>query len=83
MGDPGGGYIPEKDVVGKVFVTVWPVDRWHFFHRPATFDNPALNEAVGVVRGGASAGLVVLLTPPLYRRWALRRERKKLAWADD
>ena len=28
MGDPGGGFIPVDDVVGKVFVTVWPIDRW-------------------------------------------------------
>ena len=25
-GDPGGGFIPADDVVGKVFVVVWPID---------------------------------------------------------
>ena len=49
IGDPGGGFIPVDDVVGKVFVTVWPPDRWRFFHRPSTFDNPALNAGLGVV----------------------------------
>ena len=34
IGDPGGGFIPENDVVGKVFVVVWPIDRWKFIQRP-------------------------------------------------
>lgn len=27
LGDPGGGTVPESDVVGQVIVVVWPVDR--------------------------------------------------------
>lgn len=68
MGDPGGGYIPVDDVVGKVFVTVWPIDRWRFFHRPATFDNPALNTAIGVVGGTFPLGAFLVLLPTVYRR---------------
>ncbi len=45
MGDPGGGFIPEDDVVGKVFVTIWPVDRWRTFGDPSTFDQPGINAA--------------------------------------
>ncbi|WP_149202000.1 signal peptidase I [Actinotalea subterranea] len=43
QGDPGGGSIPEGNVVGVAFVTVWPVDRWHALRNPgATFaDVPA------------------------------------------
>jgi signal peptidase I len=67
-GDPGGGFIPVDDVVGKVFVTVWPVDRWTFFHRPQTFDNPALNTAMGVVGDTAPLGAFLVLLPTLYRR---------------
>ena len=26
--DPGKGFVPVEDVVGKTFVIVWPVDRW-------------------------------------------------------
>jgi len=73
MGDPGGGFIPENDVVGKVFVTVWPISHWRFFRTPETFKNPALDAAVGVVGETApiAAGTVVLL-PLLYRRRWLR-----------
>jgi signal peptidase I len=39
MGDPGGGFIPEDDVVGKAWLRVWPVSRMGFMHRPDTFDS--------------------------------------------
>lgn len=38
LGDPGGGFIPVDDVVGRVFVTVWPPDRAGFLSRPDAFD---------------------------------------------
>jgi signal peptidase I len=30
-------YIPVDDVVGKVFVLLWPHSRFHILHRPADF----------------------------------------------
>jgi signal peptidase I len=76
MGDPGGGFVPVDDVVGKVFVTVWPPDRWRLFHRPSTFSNPALNTALGVVTTGGPLGAAfICLLPPLYRR-------ARLTWGD-
>lgn len=69
ISDPGGGFIPTNDVVGKVFVTVWPPDRWRLFHRPSTFNNPALDTALGVVtQGGPLGAAFICLLPPLYRR---------------
>ncbi len=38
LGDPGGGQIPVEDVVGKVFMIVWPLDHARVVDRPATFD---------------------------------------------
>ena len=38
LGDPGGGFIPADDVVGKVFMVVWPWDHAKVLDRPATFD---------------------------------------------
>jgi signal peptidase I len=38
LGDPGGGLIPVDDVVGRVFVTVWPLDRAEFTDQPDAFD---------------------------------------------
>lgn len=38
QGSPGGGSIPQENVVGVAFVTVWPVDRWQVLRNPgATF----------------------------------------------
>jgi signal peptidase I len=39
---PGGGTVPEKDVVGKVWAIVWPFDRAHRLAEPGTFENPKL-----------------------------------------
>ena len=41
LGDPGGGQIPVDDVVGKVFMVVWPWDHTKMLERPATFDSVA------------------------------------------
>lgn len=40
--DPGRGFVPASDVVGRAFVIVWPVGRVAVLQRPATFDRPAL-----------------------------------------
>lgn len=72
MGDPGGGFIPVDDVVGKVFVTVWPIDRWRLFHRPETFSNPALTVAARVAHDVFPVGAFLVLIPTLYRRATVR-----------
>lgn len=41
LGDPGGGFIPIDDVVGKVFMVVWPWGNATMVERPATFDSVA------------------------------------------
>jgi signal peptidase I len=33
---PGGGSVPINDVVGKAFVTVWPLDRAKLLHNPSS-----------------------------------------------
>jgi signal peptidase I len=43
--DPGHGFVPESDVVGRAFVIVWPLDRTGLLQHPATFDQPALARA--------------------------------------
>lgn len=40
---PGGGAVPDDDVVGKVWAIVWPFRRAHLLHEPATFENPRLS----------------------------------------
>ena len=38
MGDPGGGFIADDLVVGKVFSLVWPLGRARVVNKPHTFD---------------------------------------------
>jgi len=71
MGDPGGGFIPASDVVGKVFVVIWPVKDWSFISRPGAFDDPRLDQAAGLIMSTAPGGLALVALP------ALRRRRKK------
>ena len=37
LGDPGGGFVPVDDVVGKVVAVIWPLDHFKILTRPATF----------------------------------------------
>jgi signal peptidase I len=37
LGDPGGGFVPVDDVVGRAFVRVWPLGRVGWLKQPATF----------------------------------------------
>ncbi len=37
LGDPGGGFVPTSDVVGKAWVRVWPWSRAGFLKAPDTF----------------------------------------------
>jgi signal peptidase I len=45
LGDPGGGTIPEKAVLGRAFIIIWPPSRWRILPIPATFQQSALNKA--------------------------------------
>ena len=75
-GDPGGGYIPVDDVVGKVFVVVWPWSRWQIVHRPGTFENPAIDEAASFISTTAPVGLALSVCLPLLRRVPILKRRR-------
>jgi signal peptidase I len=45
MGDPGGGFVPEDRVIGRAFAVVWPLGSAQVLEIPATFEQPALDEA--------------------------------------
>jgi signal peptidase I len=38
QGDPGGGQVSQKSVVGKAWFRVWPLGRAGFIHKPSTFE---------------------------------------------
>ncbi|MFZ8925630.1 MAG: signal peptidase I [Candidatus Nanopelagicales bacterium] len=45
MGDPGGGFVPVDKVIGRAFAVVWPFGNAQILEIPATFEQPALEEA--------------------------------------
>ena len=45
MQDPGNGFVPMKDVVGRAFVIVWPLGRVGSLDTPATFDRLGVSAA--------------------------------------
>jgi signal peptidase I len=40
---PGEGFVPEKDVLGRAFVIIWPPNRAGSLDRPTTFDRAVIN----------------------------------------
>lgn len=64
-GDPGGGAIPESQVVGRAFAIVWPPSRWRVLPIPATFEQAKLSSsAVASARAPARAAPAVLAVRP-------------------
>ena len=41
--DPGGGTVPENEVVGRAFMIVWPPSRWRILPIPSTFSQPGVS----------------------------------------
>jgi signal peptidase I len=70
-GDPGGGSIPESQVIGRAFVIVWPFNRFGSIDIPDTFAQPALQALGGPEPVVAGFGLAVPLV--LARRRRLRK----------
>jgi len=56
-GDPGGGAIPENQVVGRAFLIVWPPSQFRDLPIPSTFQQAALHSGAGAaaVLGGGTA----------------------------
>lgn len=67
-GFPGGGSVPENEVVGRAFWIVWPPSRWRILPIPATFQQPALNSnssqsAAAHASAAPAAGLDAMTVP--------------------
>jgi signal peptidase I len=67
--DPGGGTIPESEVVGRAFVIIWPPSRIGDLPIPNTFQQVALHAmaAAPAALGAAAGGVLV---------WRRRRARE-------
>ncbi|MFE6748593.1 signal peptidase I [Kitasatospora purpeofusca] len=56
VSEPGGGFVPVKNVIGRAFVVAWPLSRWDTLPVPDTFDQKGL--AAGAPDGlGGRGGL--------------------------
>jgi signal peptidase I len=73
-GDPGGGAIPENQVVGRAFLIVWPPSQMRDLPIPPTFQQAALHAgaAGAAVPVAGAAGAAGILGAPLL---LLRRRR--------
>jgi signal peptidase I len=83
-GDPGGGAIPENQVVGRAFLIIWPPSQIRDLPIPSTFQQAALHAgtalsavAAAPVAGVAGAAGVVSAPLLLLRRRRGARSRRR------
>jgi signal peptidase I len=93
-GYPGGGSIPENEVVGRAFWIVWPPSRWRVLNIPPTFEQKPLNQSKAaaasapaasqlisapVVPAAPVAPLAAGFAGAIPLTWVQRRLRRRLA----
>lgn len=72
MGDPGGGAIPEKAVMGRAFVRIWPPSRWDLLNIPGTFEQPKLTgSAAAAGAPGKTVAMAMAGGAPLQASWTV------------
>jgi signal peptidase I len=80
VGDPGGGTIPESQVVGRAFLILWPPSRFRVLPIPATFNKLDNGQALGVRAmsdlARPAAPLVLAGSVALPLTWLDRRLRR-------
>ncbi len=81
IGDEFKGTVPIDEVIGRAFVTVWPVPRWSDLPVPGSFDGVPAARAIGPpgpldrpVPAPVETPLVGALLLPLF--WRRRRSRQ-------
>jgi signal peptidase I len=65
------GSIPEKDIIGRAFVIIWPPSRWRWLGTPSTFHH--LSSAAGGAAPFVASSAVV------FGAWRVRRGRRRRA----
>ncbi|MFE6866392.1 signal peptidase I [Kitasatospora sp. NPDC057692] len=51
VNEPGAGFVPVKNVIGRAFVIAWPLSRWDTLPVPDTFEQKGLASG-GALQGG-------------------------------
>jgi signal peptidase I len=66
-GDPGGGAIPENQVVGRAFLIIWPPSQFRDLPIPTTFQQAALHAGAAGAAGAAvlEGGQAALAAAPV------------------
>ncbi|WP_370098723.1 signal peptidase I [Streptacidiphilus sp. MAP12-20] len=75
--EPGGGSVPDSDVIGRAIVVAWPPSNWKTLPIPDTFSQPGIsNQAAAFVDGNPAVVALVGAVPItlLNRRRKLRRK---------
>ena len=78
MDEPGGGSVPDSEVVGRAFTIAWPISHWSTLPIPSTFSQSGISTQAGalLVNEPAVAGLIgAVPITLLQRRIRLRRRR--------
>jgi signal peptidase I len=71
-GSPGGGAVPENQVVGRAFLIIWPLSQFRDLPIPSTFQQAALGAGTsGTASTAAAAGVIAV--PLLLIRCRRRR----------
>ncbi len=86
IGDPGGGTIPESQVVGRAFLILWPPSRFRVLPIPTTFNKlnassvalAALTSPAAPAGVAGAAAVPLLLVERRLRRRAGRRVGARL-----
>jgi signal peptidase I len=68
----GGGAVPEKEVVGRAFLVIWPPSQFRDLPIPNTFTQAALHSVAAHPVAGTAAAAGVIGAP-----WLLLRRRRK------
>jgi len=74
-GDPGGGTIPESQVIGRAFVIMWPPSRAGILRIPATFGQQKLTASA--LPAGAAAAVPVAVAVAVPVGWLRRRRVRR------
>jgi signal peptidase I len=73
IGNPGGGAVPESEVVGRAFLVIWPLSQVRDLPIPPTFQQAALSAVAAIPVTGAAGAAGAIAAPLLFIRHRRRR----------
>ncbi|MGK5638532.1 signal peptidase I [Streptomyces sp. URMC 126] len=78
--EPGNGFVPVGNVVGRAIVVAWPIDRWSTLPVPDTFDQDFDRKGIDKAAAAAPTAVAFVGAVPLVllrRRVAVRRAERR------